>query len=293
MKWRHAGPDDQRALNRFLEPREYRSISLTSRLVRKRGFALPSASSDALLLGFAAPQAGQGQEEPQAAVLRTGNGLLLPLFHEDLEPAPLNLEELRLLLEQGRKIYCILGMRSDVDLCAALQPHTLHATRHYLLMRRELSTPLPEPPSIPGLQVRRVTRRNAARVFPLEEAYQREEVLVHPEQFSPTAHYLHFSRSLRHNQIYMAELDGEPVGKAGTNAIGAGYCQIGGVFTKPELRGRGISRILMNTLLSWIYRRGQSAALFVDSANAPAIRLYERLGFNVEGEYEIVYTKLD
>jgi predicted GNAT family acetyltransferase len=45
--------------------------------------------------------------------------------------------------------------------------------------------------------------------------------------------------------------------------------------------------------MSWIYGRNQSAVLFVHSDNQPAHRLYYGLDFSDEGEYEIVYTKLD
>jgi hypothetical protein len=184
-------------------------------------------------------------------------------------------------------------MERDVLLCGAVQPHTISGRRRYYLMRRSSDLALPEPPAIAALRIRRLNRHSAARVFPLEEAYQREEVLTHPERFSPTAHYLHFTRSIRHNRIYFAELRGVPVGKAGTNAIGLDYSQVGGVFTDPEYRGMGISRALMHRLLGWIHGRGQSAALFVDIDNQPACRLYKGLDFRNEGRYMILYTKLD
>jgi hypothetical protein len=293
VKWRLAGPDDTHPLARFVEPREHRSLTLSSRLLRKNRFQVPPSSSDQLFFGFGQRCSDQSADEPQAIVLRTSVGLLLPLFHEELDPQDEDFRELGIHLRRGKKIYCILGMSCDVDCCADVQPHTIDTRRYYLLMRRLRELPLPTMPDIPGLKIHRVNRHNAAKVFPLEEAYQREEVLVHPDRFSPTAHFLHFTRTIRRNRVYYAELDGRPVAKAGTNAQGGGYCQVGGVYTLPEYRGRGISRALMITLMSWIYGRNQSAVLFVHSDNQPAHRLYYGLDFSDEGEYEIVYTKLD
>jgi len=261
--------------------------------MRRNGFTIPPSSSANLFLGYDSPRDDQTEHEPQGAVFRTNAGLILPLFHEALPEEKLDLDDLRIHLERVKNLYCILGMRRDVDCCATAQPSTINVRRYYYLMRRLKETVLPEPPNIPDLKIRRLTPHHAAKTFPLEEAYQKEEVLVHPGQFNSTAHYLHFTRLIRRNRIYFAELDGRPVAKAGTNALGWNYCQIGGVYTAPEYRGRGISRALMITLLRWIYDRDQSAVLFVDTANTAACTLYKHLDFCYEGEYEIAYTELD
>jgi predicted GNAT family acetyltransferase len=87
----------------------------------------------------------------------------------------------------------------------------------------------------------------------------------------------------------MAELGGVPVAKAGTNARGFTTDQIGGVFTRPDLRHRGAARAVMTALLEHVRRDRRQACLFVKKDNAPAIRLYLGLGFDVRGEYRISY----
>ena len=63
-----------------------------------------------------------------------------------------------------------------------------------------------------------------------------------------------------------------------------GMSEISGVCTHPEARGRGYARMLSAQVGSEIVRRGEVPFLSAYAWNAPAIRLYEELGFVVRGE---------
>ena len=55
------------------------------------------------------------------------------------------------------------------------------------------------------------------------------------------------------------------------------------VAVDPDFRGQGLGRALVLAGLDHLARRGLgSAMLYVDSSNAPAVRLYEELGFTVD-----------
>ena len=61
----------------------------------------------------------------------------------------------------------------------------------------------------------------------------------------------------------------------------------------PAWQGRGIGRRLMEGALRELYaRRIERLFLEVDEGNAPAIRLYERLGFKTVGRRDAYYEKL-
>ena len=96
-------------------------------------------------------------------------------------------------------------------------------------------------------------------------------------------------RSLRDELVYVAELDGVPVAKAATNARGFGVDQIGGVYTVPEKRSKGLAARVVADLLETVFRDKAAACLFVKKKNRPALALYDRLGFTPVTDYIISY----
>lgn len=114
-----------------------------------------------------------------------------------------------------------------------------------------------------------------------------EEVFSMP--WSPSA-FLEMLRS--ENACYLvAELQGEIVGCCGLrNIVGEG--EITNVAVKEAFRGRHIARQLLTELLY----RGASMGIYaytleVRESNAPALRLYEGLGFAREGLRPGFYEK--
>jgi hypothetical protein len=55
--------------------------------------------------------------------------------------------------------------------------------------------------------------------------------------------------------------------------------QLGGVFTLPEARGRGVATRALTALVERLLERSPQVSLFCDAANAPARRVYEKVGF--------------
>jgi RimJ/RimL family protein N-acetyltransferase len=65
--------------------------------------------------------------------------------------------------------------------------------------------------------------------------------------------------------------------------------QVGGVWTPPELRGRGYARAVVAGALLAVGAEGiRRAVLFTDDDNAPAQRAYLALGFERVGDYGII-----
>lgn len=70
----------------------------------------------------------------------------------------------------------------------------------------------------------------------------------------------------------------------------AGEAEVLTIAVHPAWQGRGIGRLLMDALLRELYaRRATELFLEVDEGNAPALRLYERLGFREVGKREAYY----
>ena len=94
---------------------------------------------------------------------------------------------------------------------------------------------------------------------------------------------LAFSPSQVENGVFYGVLEaGALVAVAGTHLVGAGYgvAAIGNVFTRPEARGRGYATLATGAVAGELLRRGiQDVVLNVAQENAPALRVYEKLGF--------------
>ncbi len=65
--------------------------------------------------------------------------------------------------------------------------------------------------------------------------------------------------------------------------------QVGGVFTPPEERGRGVARAAVAGSLRHAAGHGaHRSLLFTGEENVPARRAYEALGYEAIGDYGIL-----
>ncbi len=75
--------------------------------------------------------------------------------------------------------------------------------------------------------------------------------------------------------------DGKLVAMAGERFAVDGLTEVSLVCTAEEVRGRGLGRVVVDDVIARIRERGEDAFLHVLTDNAPAIALYEAMGFAV------------
>lgn len=129
------------------------------------------------------------------------------------------------------------------------------------------------------------------QVLELQYLYEKEEVIPECFSFDENLSRLRFSNSLRSQYILALLFNGRIIAKAGTNAIGFKYVQLGGIFTLKDFRRQHFSKLLLQTLLFRLLRIKKSVVLFVKKENIPANNLYNSLSFNKISEYLIAYFK--
>jgi predicted GNAT family acetyltransferase len=139
------------------------------------------------------------------------------------------------------------------------------------------------------MEIRQAGARDFAALLPLQEAYEREEILFNQDDFNLDKTRRELRLSLKNHIIYLASSAGMVMAKGGTNARGFTYDQIGGVFTHPDFRGKRAARSLMSRLMEHIFAGGKNACLFVKTHNLPALKLYDNLGFRIAENYRISY----
>ena len=86
--------------------------------------------------------------------------------------------------------------------------------------------------------------------------------------------------------LFVAEEDGRWLGVVGAFArVNPHEVQLISMWVDPLSRGRGIARDLIRAVAQWARERGSNrVVLFVQEANEPAQRLYERAGFRPTGD---------
>jgi predicted GNAT family acetyltransferase len=277
MSWRPVGRKDLPAILEFLLRDEALCVPFTSRL---RGGTR----------GCDVYYSGDPKGAMTDSILISSAGLLLPVLsrgengHDELG---------KLLRSLNPTVHSIMGVGRCVDVAEALLPLPPTTRVEYFLMtlnRAGIRPALPLPDQ--GLRVRQADPADAEALFELQKGYELEEVVIDPSHFSDSQCMKMLRLALRDELVFVAERDGVPVAKAATNARGFGVDQVGGVYTAPPDRNKGIGALVMGELLKAIFKEKEGACLFVKKRNRPAIALYDRLGFAPVTDYVISYYGL-
>lgn len=223
-------------------------------------------------------------------LILSATGILYPVLAEPARPG--NRTGLSHCLAT-RRVRSIQGQAESVAVCESIleqRGQTRFERIDYALMRLDaspLATALIAGPE--GLVIRRATHEDADALFPLQAAYEKEEVIPAYASFKPAASRLALERILGNRLVMVAELNGAIVGKANTNARSFSRDQIGGVYVLPEWRGKGIATRLVGELCAVLNDEERGINLFVKKRNTPAQRAYARVGFEEYGDYCISY----
>ncbi|MBM3620167.1 MAG: GNAT family N-acetyltransferase [Alphaproteobacteria bacterium] len=94
--------------------------------------------------------------------------------------------------------------------------------------------------------------------------------------------------ALREKRGFVVEADGRMLAYSGFNAALPDVVQVGGVYTPPFARARGLARAAVaGSLLKARESGARRAVLFTDVANVAAQRAYGALGFSAVGDWGI------
>ncbi len=285
-KWCTAKHTDIDALRAFLLPRESACVSFTSRLCEPGTAAMRLPPRRLARVLFCRGSGGN----IRGAVYAAAGGFLYPVFDTELRRELRQSPASRDGLEFSTAKSCsIMGVKQDVRIIEGLIGRPPDETVEYYLMTEDgRSRPGPGK-APPGFSIRTARPADADSIFPIQAAYEKEEVLLQTDRFDAAATRYHLRKNLKEHRILIGFLDGKVVAKAGTNARGFRYDQIGGVFTHPRLRGRGIARSLMIELLAVLHGEGKNTCLFVKKTNPPALSLYRNLGYIITDDFLISY----
>ncbi len=280
MSWKRAAAKDLPALKDFLLQEEWRCVPFTSRLRQDDRKPFSRRPDKRIFIN-------RDRDKVSGALMVTARGLFIPVLAEREQTLFSNLKKM------SPSLYSIMGTLPDVQAVAVCFPIHPEVTVDYFLMtlsRDDYRAPCPV--YTPGLEIHEASLKDANRLFPLQAAYEIEEVIISPDHFHKKASFITFKRALQRELITVADMEGRAVAKAGTNAQGFNTAQIGGVYTVEEKRNKGIAFLAMSGLLERIFKEKEMASLFVKKNNPAAISLYRKLGFTLRESYRICYYNL-
>lgn len=190
------------------------------------------------------------------------------------------------------QIFCVLGEKNGSDLIASAINRKSCEVRSYTLMYYKGSSKLMPPSS---LALTRCDTEHVDLLFTLQKNYELVEVLLDAADFDEFSCRLNLRKLLREQTIYAlltdssAKIKQKAVAKAGTNAKGLNWYQLGGVYTLPEYRNHGCAAFLTQFLAEKLREQGKKTALFVNDKNIFAQKAYEKAGFVKDKPFEIIY----
>ncbi len=281
---------DLNAVLDFLVPHEYCCVTLASRIITNGRAVLPEAGDRHLL-------ALRRNGDCCALFHLSDNGVLLHF----MEISAFSLEE---LLEAGRllgpriaarPVRCIMGESASSLFLEGLQTCKPLTVKDFSLMTISESPAaavcaLPSAAAgEPPFTLIRAEPEMLDELFPLQRGYEIEEVLPPGELFNERACRQALRVNLTEQVIMAARCGAQTVAKAGTNARGLNWDQIGGVYTLKQFRRRGLATALVASVTRERLRSGRRVALFVNLTNTAAAHAYERAGFRPAGHFRISY----
>lgn len=280
-RWRAVRPRQLPQLLNTLRPREWGCVAFTSRLHRNGVPALPRVGG-ARILGV-----WDDSTTITGAVMATRGGMIVPCIATELLAAGGDAPALADFLTRGA-LSMVMGVQWQVDgLCDLIPRRPTHSVRYHL-MTIDLDDDTTHDDR-PTLQIRPANPTDLAALLPLQCAYEEEEVLLPGRTINRTLAARNLAHRLQTQRIFVALHNGTPVAMAGTNARGFDYDQVGGVYTAPAHRNRGVSRDLMRVLMRTARTDHKRLCLFVKPQNRAACTLYRNLGFTVRDGFAITY----
>lgn len=176
------------------------------------------------------------------------------------------------------------------DLVDALLARCVHhrvsrREEHYLAALPEGRAGVPRVPAPAGAFVRRAMPSD---VSALTRLYLRSDGFedLEEEQVRRT-----MSSRVRAMRTYVAEAGGALVAACSTSAETPRAAMIGGVWTAPAARNRGYSTAVVAALSRELAEQGRRPYLFYLIDNAPAARVYAKVGFQTIGRWTVAYLR--
>lgn len=148
-------------------------------------------------------------------------------------------------------------------------------------------TQFEEGPAVPGLRLAMpidledVVRAQAAMAF--------ETSGVDPLQKDPIGFRQRYLRRIDENRVWVLMKNGRLIFKLDVIADTPDAAYIEGVYVSREERGKGLGQSCLRAVGRNLLERTKAVHLFVENDNTRTIAFYLKLGFDIAGQYDLLY----
>jgi len=139
-----------------------------------------------------------------------------------------------------------------------------------------------------GLPIRLATIEDAPRIAPLAAAMMVEDLGVDPRSPDPGAHLNSVRSRCTSSRTILSEKDGQICFLLNVGTFCDDGTQVGGTYVPPEFRGRGYATAGMRAAATTLLSLTRCVTLHVNEANTPAVRCYERTGFQRMAPFRLI-----
>jgi ribosomal protein S18 acetylase RimI-like enzyme len=146
------------------------------------------------------------------------------------------------------------------------------------------------PDAVPEL--RPASAEDRALVFASGADLRAEELEEDPRTADPAGYARRVEEECRDGHTFLWRDDRGLCFRASVSARTTDAAQVSGVYVPPGRRNRGLARRGVGELCRRLLERSRTVSLFVNDFNAPAIAVYERLGFRRLAPWRSVFFDL-
>jgi RimJ/RimL family protein N-acetyltransferase len=137
--------------------------------------------------------------------------------------------------------------------------------------------------------LRPAVRRDLDRIVPLVARYRVEDGLARRADDNLAWMRAHAEERVRGRALHVLDVEGEIAFVGAFNFRGHYGAGLGGIYTVPEYRGRGLAARGTAALARLALADGPVCTLHVAEGNTSALRCYEKAGFRDRGEFRLTF----
>ncbi len=153
----------------------------------------------------------------------------------------------------------------------------------YVCRRQKMQTP--------AVELELAGRENLEEIIETQAQLVEEQSGIDPRERDPEGFRQRVMERIESGRTWAVRVSGKVIFKVELISETESAVYLESIWTDPDYRGRGIATNSLNELLRIFLMQGKTVAILVEPEEEAARRIYERLGFTIEADYQARFLK--